>query len=176
MNETLIANWNAVVGPEDEVYHLGDVAFADTYKAIQVVRRLQGRKHLIVGNHDRKNLKDHKFVELFVWVKDYCEIHYNKRLYILFHYPITSWNGMNHGGRHLYGHQHSKNNDGDLLRMDVGVDSSICSYAPINIETVDGLLESKRKRIKTGFDSYFDERMKDPEFAKAYNIERQKLK
>ena len=27
MDETMIANWNSVVGPKDEVWHLGDFAY-----------------------------------------------------------------------------------------------------------------------------------------------------
>jgi calcineurin-like phosphoesterase family protein len=27
MDEAMIANWNAVVGPDDEVWHLGDFAY-----------------------------------------------------------------------------------------------------------------------------------------------------
>lgn len=53
MNEALIQNWNDVVGPEDHVYHLGDVALGSFADSIACVGRLNGIKHLVVGNHDR---------------------------------------------------------------------------------------------------------------------------
>jgi calcineurin-like phosphoesterase family protein len=52
MDETLIQNWNKVVKPGDIVYHLGDVAMGDRPALGSVMARLNGRKRLIVGNHD----------------------------------------------------------------------------------------------------------------------------
>lgn len=58
MDEALIANWNSVVQPGDKVYHLGDVAI--NRKAIALVmRRLNGKKVLIKGNHDIFKLADY---------------------------------------------------------------------------------------------------------------------
>lgn len=53
MNEALIENWNNVVGPEDSVYHMGDVALGKWDEWDKSLSRLNGRKRLIVGNHDR---------------------------------------------------------------------------------------------------------------------------
>lgn len=53
MNEMLIKNWNSVVGPEDHVYHLGDVALGTFDESMRCVARLNGIKHLVMGNHDR---------------------------------------------------------------------------------------------------------------------------
>ena len=53
MNEKLIELWNAVVGPEDTVYDLGDFAFCNKLKDLKsVARRLNGSHVLILGNHD----------------------------------------------------------------------------------------------------------------------------
>lgn len=51
MDETLIAGWNAAVGPEDVVWHLGDVARRPIDVAA-LLYRLNGTKHLIRGNND----------------------------------------------------------------------------------------------------------------------------
>jgi calcineurin-like phosphoesterase family protein len=51
MDEYLIGQWNEVVGKEDTVYCLGDFSFNQTTMQ-KVVRRLNGRKILIAGNHD----------------------------------------------------------------------------------------------------------------------------
>ena len=54
MNETLVDNWNRVVQPEDTVYHVGDVVFGGHEKH-EIIGRLNGKKRLILGNHDRCN-------------------------------------------------------------------------------------------------------------------------
>ncbi|WP_251982314.1 metallophosphoesterase [Methylobacterium sp. B1] len=52
-DETLIAAWNSVVRPADEVWHLGDFAYRCTQEHAQrCFDRLNGRKRLIRGNHD----------------------------------------------------------------------------------------------------------------------------
>jgi calcineurin-like phosphoesterase family protein len=53
MNEVLIQRWNEKVGPNDVVIHLGDFAFATPNKIRQITARLNGRKFLLLGNHDR---------------------------------------------------------------------------------------------------------------------------
>ena len=52
MNEVLIENWNSKVKPGDKVYHLGDVFMGDKEKFKKLWPRLNGRKRLVVGNHD----------------------------------------------------------------------------------------------------------------------------
>lgn len=52
MNETLIDNWNSVVKPGDKVYHLGDVFFGSKEEFKKLWPRLNGKKRLVVGNHD----------------------------------------------------------------------------------------------------------------------------
>jgi len=46
----LVEKWNSVVGPKDEVFHIGD--FATTDKGLDVVERLNGKIHLVMGNYD----------------------------------------------------------------------------------------------------------------------------
>ena len=60
MNETMVERWNAVVTPQDTVYHLGDVVINKRY--LDVVRRLNGKKRLIRGNHDI--FKDEQYREV----------------------------------------------------------------------------------------------------------------
>jgi len=56
MNERIIEGWNSVVKPGDIVYHLGDVFYDRTpehrVRFEKDWRRFNGRKRLIVGNHD----------------------------------------------------------------------------------------------------------------------------
>ena len=50
MNETLIERWNSVVQPHHLVYHLGDFCFGK--KNMDIAARLNGKKKLVMGNHD----------------------------------------------------------------------------------------------------------------------------
>lgn len=50
MDETMIERWNAKVRPGDTIYHLGDVVIRKP--ALELVKRLNGRKILVRGNHD----------------------------------------------------------------------------------------------------------------------------
>lgn len=53
MNEALVANWNDHVGPDDDVYVVGDFAMGQIDHTIHYAERLNGNKYLIPGNHDR---------------------------------------------------------------------------------------------------------------------------
>jgi calcineurin-like phosphoesterase family protein len=57
MQECLTDNWNSVVQhKDDEVYLLGDIWFGSSSGRVEALQRflqgLNGRKHLILGNHD----------------------------------------------------------------------------------------------------------------------------
>lgn len=114
MDEELIKRWNARVADEDEVYVLGDVSFASPTKTNELVGRLKGKKYLIIGNHDNRFLSKESFDRsLFAWIKDYDKItdtdaDGKEYSLVLFHYPITSWDGKFRGAIHLYGHIHGQ--------------------------------------------------------------------
>lgn len=57
MNHTLIAKWNAVVSPDDVVWHLGDFAFGPPGVCMGLFYALNGTKYLIRGNHDHNDQK-----------------------------------------------------------------------------------------------------------------------
>ena len=53
MNEAIVARWNEAVGPDDEVWHLGDFAIRQPSETVEaLLARLNGRKHLVAGNND----------------------------------------------------------------------------------------------------------------------------
>ena len=119
MDEKLISNWNESVGPRDTVYHLGDIIFRSAKAPETYLNRLNGRIHLIRGNHDTKTIKccAYRFASI-------CEIliyRMERQKVILCHYAIRQWEGKHLGTWHLYGHAH-----GTLpplgLSFDVGVD------------------------------------------------------
>jgi calcineurin-like phosphoesterase family protein len=68
-DEILIQNWNSVVKEGDKVWHLGDVYFGADQTARQKLLRLNGKKYLCLGNHDRGiNIAYMKvFKDICVW-------------------------------------------------------------------------------------------------------------
>lgn len=113
----LIANWNARVGPEDEVWHLGDFALRG---AEELLSCLNGRKHLIIGNNDPLETTAAKG---WASTQHYAEMRIDDHHLILCHYPFRTWNQMGKRSINLHGHSH-----GRLKPMprqhDVGVDPS----------------------------------------------------
>lgn len=53
MNAVIVANWNAVIGPDDIVHVLGDVAMGRREESMPLIGQLAGHKVLYPGNHDR---------------------------------------------------------------------------------------------------------------------------
>lgn len=117
MDEALERGWNRTVGPEDEVWHLGDFARrADQAEAL--LERLHGAKHLVRGNNDSDAV-----AALAGWasVRDYVELELDGRFLVLCHYPFRSWNRQHRGAVNLHGHSHGRLKP--LPRQhDVGVD------------------------------------------------------
>lgn len=114
MHEYMINKWNSRVRPGDEVMILGDFSIGKGTETNEILARLNGRKFLIVGNHD-KYLQDRKFNQShFIWIKDYWEAKDNGRKVILSHYPIMCYKGQYRFGKDnnpitymLYGHVHN---------------------------------------------------------------------
>lgn len=136
MDEALIANWNARVGPRDHVWHLGDFAFCGGGRAAAYLERLNGIKHLVWGNHDSKQVR-----RLPHWESSepYTEISVDGLRIVLFHYALRVWNKSHHGSLHLYGHSHG-NLPGTRQSCDVGVDC--WDYRPVSLEEILARLEA----------------------------------
>lgn len=113
-DKLIVDNWNSVVTNGDDIYILGDIAyFGNNEKnayACSIISQLKGRKHLILGNHDPKGIKDIRVAQLFVEITPYKEIkdNFDGRSYslVLNHAPILLWHGQHDGWSHLYGHVH----------------------------------------------------------------------
>lgn len=125
MNEKMVEEWNETVSDGDLVYILGDVAFLPASKSATYLKRLNGDKILIEGNHDIKQLKDPEFRNCFKEVHKYHEIVYNGNKICMFHYPIAEWNQMHRGALHFYGHLHGGPSGLEPYRaLDVGMDAT----------------------------------------------------
>ena len=98
MDEFMVREWNERVRPTDKVYHLGDVVI--NRKALGIMRRLNGDKILIRGNHDI--FKDTDYREHFRELRAY---HVMNGM-ILSHIPIHS-ESLGRFGVNIHGHLHA---------------------------------------------------------------------
>ena len=120
MDAAMQARWNAVIGPADEVWHLGDFAIGHAAAAMAaLLERLHGRKHLVTGNNDGPATTG-----LAGWasVLPYAELMLDGRGLVLCHYAFRTWRNMGRGWLNLHGHSHGRLEP--LPRqVDVGVDA-----------------------------------------------------
>nr|WP_294549105.1 metallophosphoesterase family protein [uncultured Rhodopila sp.] len=128
MNAAMIARWNRTVGPDDEVWHLGDFALKTAAAdAAALLRALNGRKHLVQGNNDTPEI-----AVLPEWSSSqaYVEIEAEGRRVVLCHFAFRTWNGMKKGALNLHGHSHGRLKP--LPRQaDVGVD--VRDFRPVRL-------------------------------------------
>ena len=132
MDEYLINEWNSQVSEGDIVYHLGDFYMGHPDKISEVISQLNGEIHLIRGNHDKFHPIYNK---LFASISPYKILRVNDDRIVLFHYPITDWDGKYRGAYHFFGHTHGRivpNN----RSIDVGVDSIIPYHINKSPETI----------------------------------------
>lgn len=113
-DDTLIAKWNAKVKKKDDVYILGDLSYRSPHHISYYLSRMNGRKHLIVGNHDNYWMRHVEDMDEYFETVDYLKIiKFEKKQITLCHYPMLEWPGSRyvesgtsyliHG--HIYGAQ-----------------------------------------------------------------------
>lgn len=151
MNEKLIENWNKVVSEDGTVFHLGDFAFGGSSVWNSIIPRLNGHINLIMGNHDRKNLRQ-GYMSYFDMVVPQLQIEIEDNSIYLNHYPFLCYGGSYRGVWQLFGHVHSRPQaDGlDISRLrvllptqyDVGVDNN--NFTPISYREVKEKIESQK--------------------------------
>ena len=144
MNETQINNWNAKVGKGDNVYICGDFIW-NTEDPEPILKRLNGNKFLIMGNHDRITRQNFEaYNKHLVWIKDYfmLKIKNGKNVastkIVLSHYPFEVWDSQHYGSYHFYGHVHKECGHRKMIdvprRYNVGVD--VNNFEPVSLEEI----------------------------------------
>jgi len=117
MNETMISNWNSVVKENDDVYFLGDFGLGTEKQLLSIYNRLNGRKFLITGSHDKHSMN-------LPW----SGIDARKVISVegipitLCHYAMRTWSKSHFNSWHLYGHSHGRLQPFGKS-FDVGVDA-----------------------------------------------------
>lgn len=115
----MIDKWNARVTDDDLVYFIGDIGPQKFGEMKRLMDRLNGRKSIIKGNHDKSWVTDLTSYQSckVISVKDYdCIVDKNRNV-ILCHYPIFSWDKQRRGSYHVYGHVHNTVEDDIFQEM-----------------------------------------------------------
>lgn len=141
MDESLIMNWNNTVTSEDIVYILGDLIFRSDKHAAYYIEKLNGIKHLILGNHDHKWIRNCNLSKYFASVSDYLQIKDGETHIALCHYPMLSWSGAARGSLHVHAHIHNKREGlvfETLRKMDNALNAGVevNGYKPVTLEEV----------------------------------------
>ena len=151
MNEAMIAAWNRVVKPDDVVWHLGDFSFMTPEKTEAILMRLNGRKNLVFGNHDKGLRKDKRILGQYferavekAFLKIPCKGagKDDHQYIVLNHFPELTWDKGHHGSWMLHGHCHgSVTHPWGGKIQDVGVDAVGCE--PISFERLVTMMEPR---------------------------------
>ena len=167
MDRALITAWNAVVRPDDWVYHLGDFTLGDIATARKYFAQLNGLINVLYNPwHHDKHWLDKRQIGV---QHDLCSKHYPITLVlpievlevpalaingrampiILCHYPFARWNRSHYGSYHLFGHCHNKYHPLNLS-MDVGVDAAyrlLGAYQPFSLAEIARVMQARAAKL-----------------------------
>lgn len=156
MNEIIIEKWNSVVSNDDDVYILGDLMLGELDN-IKYIERLNGRLHIVLGNHDTPNRENaYRQLANVVEVELAISLKYRKYHFFLTHYPCLTGNlereSLHQMTLNLYGHTHQMNNFFYEMPYEyhVGMDSHNCY--PI---LLDDIIQEMKNKVKECL-SYLD--------------------
>lgn len=156
MDEAMVERWNAIVPKNGKVYVLGDVVI--NRRALPILDRLNGKKKLILGNHD-------------LFLKDYAGYFYEVAAYrvmndlVMSHIPIHAesvkqrWKANVHGHLHdgrvmktVY-HEWSADGQSGVWSEEVIDPRYLCvsaehtNYAPISLDEVYQRINEQQKEV-----------------------------
>ena len=171
MHKSLIRRYNSTVGKDDVCYFLGDMGWGGAGQLKSVIDQLNGKKILILGNHDRG--MNAMYNEGFDAVMYQATLYFAKEKVTLTHCPLrgvfredvtgmysavagenwhketqhTKFSIGDAGQFHLHGHIHSPNggkSEKILGRQyDVGVVAN--NYTPVSMSTIESWIFKTRK-------------------------------
>lgn len=154
MNEGLIDNWNATVPPEGRTYVIGDFIMGKHAENLSIIKRLNGKKILIAGNHDKcwgghKDFAKHKlkYVDAGIyWMADTTSAVFNSERVILCHFPkratMTKYDTKFEKYHQttdttlLHGHVHSAWKV-DAANKQINVGTDVWDFKPVSLEELE---------------------------------------
>lgn len=134
-DEYLIKCINETVTNSDRLYVLGDLGYHKDLEGLRnVLKRINGNKHIILGNHDSvQHLTQLKREGVICDVKEFKTVQKGNKSIVCCHYPLKEWNGYYRGYYHVFGHVHGTIPQYDRC-LDVGVDN--IGYYPMEFDDV----------------------------------------
>lgn len=171
MNEAMVRIWNKKVKPWDTVYILGDFSLSPK-AAAEFAPRLNGKKHLIVGNHDapfeyetkrkpesmrKKYLINFESVESagFIELKNGIGVFMSHFPYdVEYDTRYKKYRPKDAGNWLLHGHLHAKYIKKGK-QIDVGFDGSLTLYSE---DDIIALMEDKRDFIPSRVTEFYKQR------------------
>lgn len=141
-DETIVKNWNEIVKYNDEAFILGDLMLMDNDAAMKYLKRLNGKIHVILGNHDsavRAKLYADNGFDVLGYAYPYRLKGYNL---FMTHYPtITSNYDINKPLKsrviNVCGHSHTKNRFQDIDKgLIYHCELDAHENKPVNIEKI----------------------------------------
>lgn len=140
----LIERWNKTVAKKDIVYILGDFAFGSPDNVKKILGKLNGKKFLILGNHDKSSEHLVNYFEQITQMKivnfkqnNYSFLEDNLKVFMC-HYPMVTWPEKHYGCVEAHGHSHGSlddyNKESPDLRVDVGLDGKLANFGFISLE------------------------------------------
>lgn len=146
MDQYMIDAHNSVVTDDDDVFFVGDFAYWNEKPHTWYLERLKGKKHLVLGNHDVKLMRDSVSLDYFKTVDKMRFIKDGNEEVVLCHYPMLKWFGSRDGHYHIHGHNHTRiDESSDILKnMDRALNAGapIIDYKP---RTLEQLIEYNKK-------------------------------
>lgn len=137
----IIKNWNRIISPEDEVYHLGDFSLNFSKEENQkLLSQLNGHKYIIMGNHDK-----------CFSIKEWYEIGFEKvydcpiildNFFILSHEPLYMSTNMPYVN--LFGHVHGNPTYNNVSEVGFCVCMERIDWLPIEFEKIKEAIMKKR--------------------------------
>lgn len=156
MNMKQIEKFNSVVSDEDEVWILGDLVLGDIDGGLALLKKLKGKIHVCLGNHDSPK-REQAYRDMGWDVQLCARIKYKKFNFYLSHYPTIThnmeekelWQVM----LNLYGHTHQTSNfyKDDPWMYHVGVDSH--DGYPVSLDQVIADIKAEVNKCKEMLDS-----------------------
>lgn len=119
-DKQIIDNWNNIVQPGSDVYHLGDVMLGDNEYGLSCIKQLKGNIHIIRGNHcTDTRMELYKTCSNVVEVCEGKFLRYGKYHFYLSHFPCLTSNmdedkPLKARTISLCGHSHTKNKFCDM--------------------------------------------------------------
>ena len=153
-NKTIIDNWNNTISSEDNVYMLGDFFLGTDIDFVkETLKTLNGKIHLIIGNHDTPaKIKIYEASDNVVEIVWTTQIEYNGRKFYLSHYPTLTADLNSNPDKcvfNLFGHTHSKEKfyEDRPYMYNVAVDAH--DNRPVSIEEVFTDIQNEIKKCYT---------------------------